>query len=412
MITTISSIIIFSLVILIHELGHFLAARKVGIKVHEFSIGMGPVLYRKKGKQTDYLIKALPIGGYIRMEGEDDETFSHDSFNSKSAMKRFFVIFMGPMMNFILAFILFFVIVSTYGISGTTVEYIDADSNEYASGLREGDEIISIEGNRVRFWDDLYEEISENETDYNIVVERDGKEYDFIIENSYRYVVGISPTEINGEYTTELSMVNMGYPAAEAGIKVGDRIQSINSIDTDTWEEVKDAIKGSHGDEIDILVDRNGKSINIDVEPMNQLTIGFYTEVEKNIVAAIYGSLFKTVFYIKLMFQFILMLFTGNVGTEAIAGPVGIISMVGEAAKIGLYPLINLAAFISINLGFMNLLPIPALDGSRLVFIIWEGVSGKRIPPDKEGYVHFIGFVFLMALMFFVLYKDILKLLT
>jgi regulator of sigma E protease len=319
---------------------------------------------------------------------------------------------MGPMMNFILAFVLFFVIVSTYGISGTTVEYIDADSNEYASGLREGDEIISIEGNRVRFWDDLYEEISENETDYNIVVERDGKEYDFIIENSYRYVVGISPTEINGEYTTELSMVNMGYPAAEAGIKVGDRIQSINSIDTDTWEEVKDAIKGSHGDEIDILVDRNGKSINIDVEPMNQLTIGFYTEVEKNIVAAIYGSLFKTVFYIKLMFQFILMLFTGNVGTEAIAGPVGIISMVGEAAKIGLYPLINLAAFISINLGFMNLLPIPALDGSRLVFIIWEGVSGKRIPPDKEGYVHFIGFVFLMALMFFVLYKDILKLLT
>ncbi len=412
MITTISSIIIFSLVILIHELGHFLAARKVGIKVHEFSIGMGPVLYRKKGKQTDYLIKALPIGGYIRMEGEDDETFSHDSFNSKSALERFFVIFMGPMMNFILAFVLFFVIVSTYGISGTTVEYIDADSNEYASGLREGDEIISIEGNRVRFWDDLYEEISENETDYNIVVERDGKEYDFIIENSYRYVVGISPTEINGEYTTELSMVNMGYPAAEAGIKVGDRIQSINSIDTDTWEEVKDAIKGSHGDEIDILVDRNGKSINIDVEPMNQLTIGFYTEVEKNIVAAIYGSLFKTVFFIKLMFQFILMLFTGNVGTEAIAGPVGIISMVGEAAKIGLYPLINLAAFISINLGFMNLLPIPALDGSRLVFIIWEGVSGKRIPPDKEGYVHFIGFVFLMALMFFVLYKDILKLLT
>jgi regulator of sigma E protease len=412
MITTISSIIIFSLVILIHELGHFLAARKVGIKVHEFSIGMGPVLYRKKGKQTDYLIKALPIGGYIRMEGEDDETFSHDSFNSKSAMKRFFVIFMGPMMNFILAFILFFVIVSTYGISGTTVEYIDADSNEYASGLREGDEIISIEGNRVRFWDDLYEEISESEMDYNIVVERDEREYEFIIKNSYRYVVGISPTEINGEYTTELSVVNMGYPAAEAGIKVGDRIQSINSIDTDTWEEVKDAIKGSHGDEIDILVDRNGKSINIYVEPMNQLTIGFYTEVEKNIVAAIYGSLFKTVFYIKLMFQFILMLITGNVGTEAIAGPVGIISMVGEAAKIGLYPLINLAAFISINLGFMNLLPIPALDGSRLVFIIWEGVSGKRIPPDKEGYVHFIGFVFLMALMFFVLYKDILKLLT
>ena len=204
----------------------------------------------------------------------------------------------------------------------------------------------------------------------------------------------------------------MGYPASEAGIKVGDRIKAVNDIDTDTWEEVKDAIKGSNGNEIVIQVDRNGQTMNFHVTPMKQLTIGFYTEVERNIVAAFYGSLFKTVFYIKLMFKFILMMFTGSVGTEAIAGPVGIISMVGEAARIGLYPLINLAAFISINLGFMNLLPIPALDGSRLVFILWEGISGKRIPPEKEGYVHFIGFVFLMALMFFILYKDILKLLT
>jgi len=389
-----------------------MAARRVGIKVHEFSIGMGPVLYRKKGEKTDYLIKALPIGGYVRMEGEDDETFSHDSFNSKTALERFTVIFMGPMMNFILAFFLFFIIISTYGISGTTVEYIDIDSNEYLSGLREGDEIINIEGNRVRFWDDLYEEISENEESYNITVERNGKEYEFNIENSYRYIVGISPREVGGEYTTELSLVNMGYPANEAGIKMGDSILSINNIDTNTWDEVKNAIKSSDGSVIDIRVDRNGETLNFEVEPINQLTVGFYTEIEKNIISAIYGSLFKTVFYIKLMFQFILMLFTGSVGTESIAGPVGIISMVGEAAKIGLYPLINLAAFISINLGFMNLLPIPALDGSRLVFILWEGISGKRIPPEKEGYVHFIGFVFLMALMFFILYKDILKLLT
>lgn len=412
MTTTISSIIIFSLVILIHEAGHFLAARRVGIKVHEFSIGMGPVLYRKKGKKTDYLIKALPIGGYVRMEGEDDETFSDDSFNSKSVFERFSVIFMGPMMNFILAFVLFLIIILTYGISGTNVEYVDIESNEYSAGLREGDEILSVEGKNVRFWDDLYEEISENTTDYDIVVKRDNIEYEFNVINSYRYIVGISPVESNGIYTTELSMVNVGYPAAEAGIKVGDQIKSINSIDTNTWDQVRDAIKSSNGDKIDISLDRDGNIINIEVEPMKQLSIGFYTEVEKNIFAAIYGSLFKTIFYIKLMFQFILMLFSGSVGTDAIAGPVGIISMVGEAAKIGLYPLLNLAAFISINLGFMNLLPIPALDGSRLVFILVEGVLGKRIPPEKEGYIHFVGFVLLMALMFFVLYKDILRLLN
>jgi regulator of sigma E protease len=175
---------------------------------------------------------------------------------------------------------------------------------------------------------------------------------------------------------------------------------------------VRTTIASSKGDSLEFKIDRDGEIKEIILYPENQIMIGFYTEASTGLFTALKGALFRTVFYVKLMFQLILMLFSGQASSDAIAGPVGIISMVGEAARLGIYPLMNLAAFISINLGFMNLLPIPALDGSRLMFILIEGIRGKRIPPEKEGYIHFVGFVFLMTLMFFVLYKDIIKLLN
>lgn len=412
MLTTIASIIIFSLVILIHELGHFLAARSVGIKVNEFSIGMGPVLLKKKGKNTDYLIKAFPIGGYIKMEGEDNESFSDTSFNSKSAIDRFKVIFMGPFMNFILSLIIFFIIILNFGIAGSKVDFIDENSNEYIAGLRSGDEIMEIGNTKVKYWEDISSEISNNKDSYKITILRNNKEYSFDINQSYKYIVGISPTENNGSYTTVLDTVNTGYPADKAGLKSGDKILSINNIETNEWDQVKDVIIESKGNDLNFKVDRNGNIEEIIVSPQNQLILGFYTEMSKNLGIAVTGAFYKTIYYIKLMFNLIIMMISGKVGSDAIAGPIGIISMVGEAAKLGIYPLLNLAAFISINLGFINLLPIPALDGSRLMFIIIEGISRKRIPPEKEGYIHFVGFVFLMALMFFVLYKDILRLMN
>lgn len=412
MLTTIASILIFSAVILIHELGHFLAARSEGIKVNEFSIGMGPVLYKKEGKETNYFIKALPIGGYIKMEGEDEDSFSDSSFNSKTPLQRFKVIFMGPFMNFMLSLILFFIIIMSYGIAGTTIDYIDEASNEYQAGLRTGDKIISINDKRVNFWDDLSNEIIKHESSYNAVVEREGQKYSIEVTQGYRYIVGISPVQIEDKYTTELSIVNVGYPAEKAGLKEGDLILSINGQVTKEWEDVRNTIADSKGKPLEFEFERDGSIQKITVNAENQIMISFYTKADKGIFSAIKGSLYKTVFYIKLMFQFVLMLISGQASTDAIAGPVGIISMVGEAAKLGWYPLLNLAAFISINLGFLNLMPIPALDGSRLMFIVLEGIRGKRISPDKEGHIHFIGFVLLMALMFFVLYKDLIKLIN
>lgn len=412
MLTAVASVLIFSMAILIHELGHFWAARKAGINVSEFSIGMGPVLFQKKGKETIYYIKALPIGGYIKMEGEDEEAISERSFSSKSPWQRFRVILMGPIMNFALALIIFFVVVLAYGIAGTTVDYIDENTTEYAAGLRPGDKIIKIEDTKVRYWEDLTNEIIKHEDQYSLTVVRDNVEQTFQIQQNYRYIVGISPTEADGAYTTELAVVNVGYPAENAGLKPGDKILSINGVTTVTWEEVRSNIANSGGVNLIVEFERDNQIQTVEVIPENQITIGFYTEMDKSILTAVTGSIHRVIFYITLMFQLIGMMITGQVGSEAVAGPIGIISMVGEAARLGLYPLLNLMAFININLGFINLMPVPALDGSRLVFIAIEGIRGKRISPEKEGYIHFIGFVFLMALMFFVLYKDIIKILN
>jgi len=150
--------------------------------------------------------------------------------------------------------------------------------------------------------------------------------------------------------------------------------------------------------------------LDFNITPQRDVDLGFNTKLEKSVVTALVSSVYKTGYYIKLMFEFIGMLFTGQVGSEAVGGPVQVISMIGESAKLGLYPLLNLLAFISVNLGFMNLLPIPALDGSKLVFLIIEKVRGKKIPIEKEGFVHFIGFVLLITLMIFITYKDIVRL--
>lgn len=410
MTTFIASLIIFSLVIIIHELGHFWAAKSVGITVHEFSLGMGPEIKSIKKGETKYSIKLFPIGGYVKMEGEDDDSFSEDSFNSKSVLNRLKVIAMGPIMNFVLALIIFVMVIGFYGINTNVIEEIEPTLNEFEAGLRSGDEILEINDVNVKYWDEIQDEVSSSKNGYNITIKRDNNTMNFYIPHNYRYMIGISPEIIDDEYTNTIGFIDETMPAFEAGLRSGDEIISINGTETKEWELIRDIINQSEGKQIEIEVLRDNQEEVINVEPDNQISLGYYTKVEKNISSIILGSFHKTIYYVKLMFKFIIMLVGGEVGSEAIAGPVGIINMIGQAANLGIYPLLNLAAFISINLGFVNLLPIPALDGSRILFLIIEKIRGKRIPPDKEGYIHFVGFVLLIALMFFVLYNDIVRL--
>jgi regulator of sigma E protease len=244
-----------------------------------------------------------------------------------------------------------------------------------------------------------------------VEVQRDGEIKSFTVQNNYRKIVGITSTLLDGKTTNIVSPTDMSSPAYEAGIKDGDKVVGINDTPVDSWEDITSMIAStSSGTPVKITVERDGEIQNIEVEPEEQIWVRYNTQVEKSFVTAVASSAYKTVYYIKLMFSTISQLLTGGIGSDALGGPVMVISMVGEAAESGILSLLNLAAFISINLGFMNLLPIPALDGSKLVFLVVEAIRGKAIPIEKESYVHFIGFIVLIAFMLFITYKDILRL--
>lgn len=416
MLTAISSILVFSLLVLVHEYGHFKTAKSVGIKIFEFSIGMGPVLHtwQKSEEDTKYSLRLLPIGGFVSMEGEDDassDITSDSNFNSKTPWERFKVIIAGPLMNFLLAILIYILISTIYGNAGTTISILDEGSEMYEAGIREGDKVISVNDENVYIWDDLVYKITADEQAYAVVVDRDGSELKFDVEQYYRKLIGITFVMDGDLPTTSISVSNSASSAYDAGMRTGDEIIKINGVDVNDYLEIKQLITDSTGS-VNITALRDGKEQIFEVVPASSLALGFTTKIEKSFVTAVVSSIYKTGYYIKLMFGFIGKLFTGQLASDSIGGPVQVVSMIGESAKNGMYSLLNLAAFISINLGFMNLLPIPALDGSKLLFIIVEKIRGKRIPVEKEAYVHFIGFVMLMGFMIIITYKDIIKLLS
>lgn len=327
--TAVAAIFVFLLVILLHELGHFSIAKLVGIKVNEFSIGMGPKLFKTRKGETQYSLRLLPIGGYVRMEGEEEDSNDPRAFNNASTLARIAVVAAGAIMNFILAFVVFSIVSFNLGEPTTTIGEILPDS-----------------------------------------------------------------------------------PAQHGGLMEGDRIIAINQTETKSWDELSNAIANSDGNELDIRIIRDGKEENLYIKPSLQegrLMIGIVPKYEKSLLAGIRGGFESTITFIGLMFDFVKMLFTGQVTIEHLSGPVGVINEIGQAAKMGFLNLLLLLGFISVNLGFFNLLPIPALDGSRLVFLFIELIRGKPVNPEKENFVHFVGLIFLLGLMLVVTYKDLLR---
>lgn len=410
--TIVAAILVFSAIVLVHEFGHYRAAKSVGIRVYEFAIGMGPTLFKKEKNETIYSIRAIPIGGFVQMEGEEEDVRTSTSFSTKTVWQRFKVIFAGPFMNFVLALVIFLIIAFSFGVYGNHIDVIDENSNEYNAGLRTGDKIVSVNGKKAYIWEDIfYEVLNEDNTYYTVEYERDGQVKQAKIPNNYRKIVGITTTMVDGEPTTTVSPSDMTSPAYKAGIEDGDKVVKINDVSVNTWNELTSQVENTpENNPVKVTVERDGNMIDYNIQPQEQITVRFNTQLEKSFLTAISSSAYKTVYYIKLMYKSILQIITGKVGTDALGGPVMVISMVGDAAESGILSLLSFTAFISINLGFMNLLPIPALDGSKLVFLILEAIRGKAIPAEKEGYIHFVGFVFLIGLMIFITYKDILRL--
>ncbi|MBQ4556641.1 MAG: site-2 protease family protein [Clostridia bacterium] len=332
------AIFAFGLMIAIHEGGHFFAARACGVKVYEFSLGMGPRIFGKRGKDgTEYNLRLFPIGGYVSMKGEDEDADGEDSFSQKKPWQRFIIVAAGATMNIILGVILCLILtLSTPLASNVVAEFLpESTSHEW---LMPGDEIVEINGTKVYTYDDMHYEITHDGYEpLDIVVIRDNERV--LLEDV------VFPT------------------IAESGMVFGDR---------------------------DFIV----------------------FAAKKTFGGVVKHTWFMAVSTVRMIWESLFDLLLGRVGVEAVSGPVGVTEAIGTAAKNGLYSLAYLLSVLTMNLGVFNLLPIPALDGGRLVFILFEMVFRRKVPPKFEGLVHTVGIMLLFGLMIFVTFKDVIKLIS
>ena len=424
------ALLIFSIIIIFHELGHFLLAKKNGIKVNEFSLGMGPRLLSYQGKETRYSLKLLPIGGSCMMLGEDETCEDPRAFNKKGVWARISVIAGGPIFNFILAFILAMFVVGFTGIDKPTVTSVTDGFAASEAGLKEGDIITSINGSSISIGRDIsvyfqFHPIKDSEP-IDITYKRDGKSYDAtLIPTSYeRFLLGFGYNP--DDKPCELTSITKGSVFESAGIKKGDILVAIdgNKIASgkDLGEYTTKYPFTSNPVKVTYLRDGNENTVEVTPKSSGKLyTIGLsYNEVrsgkQTNPLNIVKYSYMEVKFWIKTTVASVGQMIMGNVSKDDISDPVGIVNMIGdsyEAAKaIDISTVFLQLAYIMIllsaNLGVMNLLPFPALDGGRLVFLLIEAIRGKPIPAEKEGLVHFAGFVLLMLLMVFVVYNDIM----
>lgn len=332
------AILIFGFIVFFHELGHFILARKNGIDVDEFWIGMGPTLLHKKVGNTDYCLKLLPLGGACVMGEDEVDDLTPGSFNSKSPLQRISVIAAGPIFNFILAFVFALFFICILGIDKPIISGVVEDSPAAVAGLQAGDRIVEMGNKRIHIFREvsLYNQFHQGET-MEVTYEREGKKETVVItpvadETGY-YLMGVTSS---------------GY---------------------------------SKGNVFEI--------------------IGY--------------SVYEVKYWIDMTLESLGQLITGKVGVDQLSGPVGVVDVVDSTYKeskdsgtlVVVLNLLRIALLLTANLGVMNLLPIPALDGGRLLFLFVELIRGKRIPPEKEGYVHMIGMVLLLMLMAFVMFNDV-----
>lgn len=421
------ALLVFSVIVTFHELGHFLLAKKNGIGVTEFSLGMGPRLLSTEKGGTRYSLKLLPIGGSCMMVGEDGDDDSEGSFNRASVWARISVVAAGPVFNFILAFVFAMIITSVVGYDPAKVLKVTEDSPAAQAGLREGDIITEFQGKKIVIGRDLDSYLTLHgltDEKISLTYERDGEEQEisFLADSTKKYMLGFGYI---AEEEAEITQVTVGGAMMKAGVQAGDIIREINGTAIETGEDLQEYFQENplDGSEITVGIERNGKVENIVMTPnmTKQIDSGFVYNLYRektNFLGVLRYSATEVRYWISTTVQSLAMLVKGQFSVNDLSGPVGIIDVIGdsyEEAKtegsvmVGMQ-MLYWAILLSANLGVMNLLPIPALDGGRLVFLIIEAVRGKKLNPNVEGMVHFAGFVLLMILMVFVMVNDFKRL--
>lgn len=325
--TIIYAVIIFCLLILVHEFGHFAAAKLVGVRVNEFSLGMGPLLLHFTKGETEYSLRALPIGGFCRMEGEDEESDDARALNNKPIWARALVVAAGAFMNFLTAVLIMAGIAMAVGVATNGIATVEKGSPAELAGLRPGDQIVEVDGTRVERFNDVIQ-----------------------------------------------------------------------------------AVTGGEKETIALKISRDGEILDVESGVMlaeGRRVIGITAEVKKNPSLSLQAGVESVFSMGKQMISYLGQLLRGQGSADDLVGPVGIVSMIGDQAKYGFLNLANLTALISLNLAIVNMLPFPALDGGRLLFLVIRAFTGKALSDETEGKIHFAGMMILFAFMIYILIHDV-----
>ncbi|MCW8982932.1 MAG: sigma E protease regulator RseP [Gammaproteobacteria bacterium] len=449
LLTIISFIVVLSLLIAIHEYGHFWVARKCGVKVIRFSIGFGQALWKRKGKvdDTEYVIAAIPLGGYVKMlderEGEVDEADLERAFNRQPLHKRFAIVSAGPIANLLFAVFAYWLMFLN-GVPGLKpfVGEVLPETPAAVAGLNSGDEIISVDGQATPTWQAVIEAVLPRAIlgeQVPIQFQREQQSIDQVLDFTALNVNNIKPENLSKSTGLQpfrpkikpvLDQVVAGSAAERAGLLHGDQIIALDGVAVDNWQEFVESIQKSGGKEITVELLRDGGALSVKVTPTATMDkegesygkIGVSLLVDSELLSkyqavwqfgpleAVGEAIEKSWRIGSLTLKMIGEMIVGRASVDNLSGPISIARYAKTSADAGLSQLLGFIAVISISLGVLNLLPIPVLDGGHLFFYIIEWIKGGPLPEKVEIFGQQVGMALLLLLMSVAIYNDLVRL--
>ncbi len=424
--TLIYFIVALGILIFVHELGHFLAARAFGVKVETFSIGFGPKLFKFNCCGTEFTVSLIPLGGYVKMAGEDPDSplKSPDEFYAKPPWQRIVIALAGPLMNLMLA-VAFFTLSYSIGRYIPSYQIEEAKVGTVISKeipLKPGDIILKVNGEKVKNWKELNQIIALNpEKELTLTVKRGNQLKEVKVKTGIDSESGIGTLKVIPAIKPKIGKVIKGSPAEKAGLKPNDIILKIDGKEIESWRQVVEIIGKSSGKELEITVLRGSKKITLKVKPqfnskLRRYTIGIVPKFTMTFVKYPLGeALKKGIEEFKsqsaLFFKFLYKLITGQASIKSLGGPILIAEVAGKAAQAGISNFIYFMGFISLQLGYFNLLPLPVLDGGLILLFLLEIIRRRPLSSSFREKFQQVGLALLALLMVVVFYNDIMRLL-
>ena len=427
-------LVLIGIMILIHELGHFWAARFFKVRVEVFSIGFGPRLFGFKRGDTDYRFSGILFGGYVKMAGDqpgDDGAEDPDGLTAKPRWQRLIVAFAGPFMNIVLAVGLltglFMVQFQSLAEADQKpiIAHVGKDSAAAKAGLREGDRIAAINGQKNPTWEDVtLKEIASAYKPLRLTIERDGSEFETSVTPVLDDKSGVGYAGWSERAQVQVRTVAAGMPAEKAGIKTGDLLISANDQPINSTYKLQEIISKAGGKPVTLRFERQGAQQTVEVQPVTspdgqgRWIIGVYMDQKLNLVTkklplpeALAESIHQNVKGASMIYEFLRGIIERRMSARQLSGPIGIAQLAGESAREGASSFVRLMSTVSLNLAIFNLLPIPILDGGVILLLLVEMLIGRDLSLSVKEAVIKVGFVFLMVVTVFAIYNDISKIL-